>query len=178
MARDSLAIAMIAFLSSLSGCQPFQSKHHKAWHDHLHPMFECVLRQQSESATVIARTQLFDELGEPDLTVTPNEIVSYFGTEADASVERLWKNYSGVKRNLKSGDSGGNKGDDWRKCASFLACELVCYDESYHFKKPYLWGWGTNTGFSCFVFYVEDHQVVGTIILHHFKPLRKTVEKH
>jgi hypothetical protein len=114
-------------------------------------------------------------IGEPDFKGPPGKLEGLL--EGDESYRskvftKLWHDYCLAKRKTDpSGFDCPREPARWRDCGQFNVCSFWLYDESEHFRKPIVWGWGVHVGFSCYCFFVEQGRVVGVSCMTHWRPL-------
>jgi len=177
MNKDILKNIILAALSLiLVGCYTLQSPKKSKWHEKMPSRVLCQVGQDGQMQTCMATIELEAKAGQPDFKVSPVQLEALMVDDVSYRKEvfdHLWLSYRQDKKRLLDFHCADEPGK-WRDCQEFKTCSLWLYDESQHFKKPMVWGWNYRVGFTCYCFFVEQGQVVGTTGLIYWKPLRQT----
>lgn len=167
-------IMLVGVCFFLQGCYVFQDSRQKDWHHKIMRASSEVTRVADKRAPFITDKQLVALIGEPDLKVRPLELeklLVWDDSYRKRIMKEVWSDYCQDKRNQSSFQRAPEH-DDWKDCEEFKKCSLWLYDESRHFNRPMVWGWGTSAGFMCDFFFVEGHNVIGATLVGFWRPLR------
>lgn len=173
----NFTLILLFFL--LQGCYVFQDPRQKDWHSEIIRASLAVKRATVKNAPFIVDKQLVAFIGEPDFKLSPFELQELLIedlTYRETIMNHVWSGYRLAKRDVAQRDVNGSDydpgTDNWKECEEFKKCSLWLYDETRHFSRPMVWGWGVNTGFTCCVFFVEKSNVIGDCPVVFWKPLR------
>jgi hypothetical protein len=176
MTKDILKNSILAGVSVLFiGCYGLQPRRQKAWHEGVIRVHSEAGLSVSKRADLMSSEQIETLIGEPDFKGPPGKLEGLL--EGDESYRskvftKLWHDYCLAKRKTDpSGFDCPREPARWRDCGQFNVCSFWLYDESEHFRKPIVWGWGVHVGFSCYCFFVEQGRVVGVSCMTHWRPL-------
>lgn len=159
----------------LAGCYMLQSPKKMKWHERMFIKVLCPMGQDGHMQPCMEVKELEATAGQPDFKVSPLELEGLLVDEAsyrNEVFEELWLTYRQNKKDLLDFHCADEPGK-WRDCEEFMTCSLLLYDESQHFKKPMVWGWGYRVGFTCRCFFVEQGQVIGSCAVQHWRPLKQ-----
>jgi|GEM_PF-5229310 len=173
----NVTVVVMCFI--FQGCYLTQDPRQKDWHNEIGLASSTVTKATVKRAPFIVDKQLVALIGEPDFKLSPlelQEILIEDLTYRETIMNHVWSGYRLVKRDVAQREVAGSDyapgTDNWKECEEFKKCSLWLYDETQHFGKPMVWGWGVNEGFVCQIFFVEGSNVIGDSSVIFWKPLR------
>lgn len=174
---SNVTVVVVCFL--FQGCYLFQDPRQKNWHNEIGLASSKVIKATVKRVPFIVDRQLVALIGEPDFKLSPFELQELLIEDEPYRkriMNEVWSDYCLAKRDVAQREVAGSDyapgTDNWKESEEFNKCSLWLYDETKHFSKPMVWGWGVSEGFVCRIFFVEESNVVGGCPVIFWKPLR------
>ena len=170
------SLLLTTFITTLfvQGCVSSRYIEREEWSK---PKFQMGLKIRSlkDGEPKINRKQLAEEVGYPDIVISPEEFKSRLSVD-DKLHKKFIKRLVQIYLKAKDIEFDHFAEDDFYANYEFdKNCVLWLYDESLHYNKPAhppKFSMGAYIGFTCYCFYVEGNDVIGESCFDFWEPLK------